>query len=68
MKWISVDKQLPDINVKVRLSYGLFGIRAAVCDSWITTGRLNKFGGWSIKWIENSTMHKMSKPTHWQPL
>lgn len=66
MKWISVEKELPPANVKVRLSYGLFGIRAAVCDDWITTGWITKSGVWSMKWIEGSAMHKMSKPDHWQ--
>lgn len=67
-KWIAVEDRLPEPNVKVRLSYGLFGIRGAVCDDWVTTGWLTKSGVWSIKWIENSNMHKMSKPDHWQEL
>jgi|GEM_PF-4177349 len=68
MKWISVENQLPEPNTKVMLSYGLFGVRAAVCDDWVTTGWLTKSGIWSIKFIENGNMHKMSKPDHWMPL
>lgn len=68
MKWIDIEKELPPVNTRVRLSYGLFGIRAAVCDDWISTGWLTKSGIWSIKWIPNSTMHRLSKPTHWMPL
>ncbi len=68
MKWVPIEKELPAANLRVKLSYGLFGIRAAVCDEWITTGWLTKSGAWSMKWIENSNMHRMSKPDHWQPL
>lgn len=68
MKWIDVNKELPEPNVKVKLSYGLFGTRAAVCDDWVSTGWLTKSGVWSIKWIPNTAMHRMSKPTHWMPL
>ena len=66
MKWISIEDELPPPNTKVRLSYGHFGIRAAVCDDWVTTGWITKSGTWCMKWIEGSNMHKMSKPDHWQ--
>lgn len=67
MEWISVEERLPKPGVKVKVSYGLFGIRAAVCDSWISTGWILKSGKWSIKWIHDSAMHSLSKPTHWKP-
>ncbi|WP_350223385.1 DUF551 domain-containing protein [Pedobacter faecalis] len=66
MKWISIKEKLPEPNVKVRLSYGLFGTRAAVCDSWVTTGWLTKSGVWSIKHVHGVTLD--SKPTHWKPI
>jgi len=66
MKWISVKDKLPEPGVKVNLSYGLFGIRAAVCDEWISTGWLTKSGFWSIKHTTN--VHILSKPTHWAPI
>lgn len=65
MKWISVEKQLPEPGKRVNISFGLFGIRAAVCDDWVSTGWITKSGVWSIKWKPNSAMHKMSKPDHW---
>lgn len=65
MKWISIEKDLPPVNTRVNISYGLFGIRAAVCDSWVSTGYILKSGSWCIRWIPNTAMHRMSKPTHW---
>lgn len=62
-KWINVQDESPPNNVKVKLSYGLFGIRASVCDEWVSEGWLTKSGLWSITYVHN--VHKNSKPTHW---
>jgi len=64
-KWIDVDKEMPPVNVKVELSHGLVGIRGAVCDDWVTTGWMTKYGIWSLKKV-NFKGH--FKPTHWRHL
>ena len=66
MSWISVDDELPEPYTNVKLSYGLIGVRAAVCDEWVSAGWITKSGIWSIRKVMN--VHKHSKPTHWQPL
>lgn len=65
-KLIPISEQLPPICNRVQLSYGLFGIRSAVCDEWISDGWLLKSGIWSIKQATNVT--PQSKPTHWREI
>lgn len=64
MSWISVDKELPPTRIRVDLSYGLFGIRGAVCDTWVSEGWLLPSGTWSVK--TNDNVGKLAKPTHWK--
>jgi hypothetical protein len=64
MSWIDVTKELPPPNVRVKLSYGLVGIRAAVCDDWVTEGWILPSGIWSLKHVDN--MPKFPTPTHWK--
>ena len=66
MSWIEVAKELPPPNTRVELSYGLFGVRGAVCDDWISEGWITKSGIWSIKMANRVTKH--SKPSHWRYL
>jgi len=66
MGWIDINKELPEPNVKVHLSYGLVGIRAAVCDDWVTTGWITQSGIWSIKHVVHRP--KYQNPTHWKPI
>jgi hypothetical protein len=62
--WKSVDKELPEPKKRLKLSFGFFGARAAVCDQWESEGWLTKSGRWSVKWREG--MPKYPKPTHWK--
>ena len=66
MAWIDINKELPEIGKKVRLSYGLGGTRAAVCDDWVSEGWITKGGNWSVKYKEG--MPKYPVPTHWQTI
>ena len=34
--WKDITKELPPPKVKVKLSYGLVGIRGVVCDDWVS--------------------------------
>jgi hypothetical protein len=62
--WVPVEEELPPPKVKVSLSYGLFGIRGAVCDGWVSEGWLVTGGNWSIKWKES--VPKYPSPSHWR--
>lgn len=64
MNWIDIMEELPPPNTKVKVSYGLFGIRGAVVDDWVSEGWILHSGTWSIKWKVG--MPKYPKPTHWK--
>lgn len=64
MDWKEVERELPPPKIRVELSYGLFGTRAAVCDDWISEGWILESGSWSVVWKEG--MPKFPKPTHWR--
>lgn len=64
MSWKDIKKELPQPKIKVKLSYGLIGIRAAVCDYWVSEGWMLPSGTWSVKWKEG--MPKYPSPTHWK--
>lgn len=64
--WIDISKELPPPKVKVKLSYGLVGIRGPVCDDWVSEGWILDSGTWSVKWKEG--MPKYPNPTHWKYL
>jgi hypothetical protein len=66
MKWYDISKFPPPINERLNISFGLFGIRGAVCDDWISTGFIDKNGRWTIRWKEG--MPKYQNPTHWSPI
>ena len=61
MDWIDVEQELPPPKTKVKLSYGLLGTRAAVCDDWLLES-----GIWSVKLVEG--MRGWPEPTHWKYL
>ena len=62
-KWISIEDELPPVNKRVKLSYGLIGIRGAVCDEWLSEGFLRSNDKWSILYTHNLSKNPM--PTHW---
>jgi hypothetical protein len=64
MEWIEVEKELPPPNTRVKLSYGLFGIRGVVVDDWVTEGWIRPSGVWSIK--QKYGVVRGQKPTHWK--
>lgn len=66
MEWISIDKDLPKPRTRVKLSYGCKGIRAAVCDQWISEGWLTDRGVWVVDYVYG--LPKYPKPTHWKHL
>lgn len=66
MGWKDINKELPPPNTKVKLSYGMFGVRGAVVDDWVSEGWILESGIWSVKWYEG--MPKFPTPTHWKYL
>jgi hypothetical protein len=66
MSWKDVNKELPPPKVKVKLSYGLVGIKGAVCDEWVSEGWIHESGTWSVKRANN--MPKYARPSHWKHL
>lgn len=64
MKWIDATKELPPPKLKVKISYGFFGIYGSMCESWMSEGWILPSGTWSIKRTANMPKFPQ-KPTHW---
>jgi hypothetical protein len=73
MKWIKIDKEMPPIQIEVRLKYKFSGIGDCLAvKEWETVGRWfpSKFKPSKIHWVlkPSEGVNYSSVPTHWMPL